>query len=219
MAAGRIEIPIVADEWANPEFGTGAVKVTPAHDPNDFAIGQRHGLPNLTILDVTAKVALPGSKYDGMDRYAAREMIVEDLRAAGLLVEIKDHAMTVPVSQRSGSVIEPRLSDQWFIKIQPLADKAIAAVKDGHIRFTPEMYEKTYFEWMGNIHDWCISRQLVVGASDSGLVLRGEARHDCAGDSCGVCDVRQDGAGAGDGCAGYMVFEWAAAVYGVWLAW
>ena len=157
------QIPIVADEWANPEFGTGAVKVTPAHDPNDFAIGQRHGLPNLTILDTTAKVMLAGSRYDGMDRYAAREAIVEDLRAAGLLVEIKDHAMTVPVSQRSGSVIEPRLSDQWFIKIQPLADKAIAAVKDGHIRFTPEMYEKTYFEWMGNIHDWCISRQLWWG--------------------------------------------------------
>ena len=157
------QIPIVADEWADPEFGTGAVKVTPAHDPNDFAIGQRHGLPNLTILDTTAKVMLQGSKYDGMERYAAREAVLVDLAALGALVEVKDHAMTVPVSQRSGSVIEPRLSDQWFVKIQPLADKAIAAVKDGHIRFTPEMYEKTYFEWMGNIHDWCISRQLWWG--------------------------------------------------------
>ncbi|QHN04883.1 valine--tRNA ligase [Granulicella sp. WH15] len=157
------EIPILADDWAQPEFGTGAVKVTPAHDPNDFAIGQRHNLPNLTILDKSAKVSLPGSPYDGLDRYAARERIVADLDALGLLVEVKDHAMSVGLSQRSGSVIEPRLSDQWFLKIQPLADKAIAAVKDGHIRFTPEMYEKTYFEWMGNIHDWCLSRQLWWG--------------------------------------------------------
>ncbi len=157
------EIPIVADEWANPEFGTGAVKVTPAHDPNDFAIGQRQKLPSLTILDQTAKVDLPGSKYHGLDRFEAREQVVADLDALGLLVAVKDHAMTVPVSQRSGSVIEPRLSDQWFIKIQPLADKAIEAVKEGHIKFTPEMYAKTYFEWMGNIHDWCISRQLWWG--------------------------------------------------------
>ncbi len=156
-------IPILADEWAQPEFGTGAVKVTPAHDPNDFAIGQRHGLASPSIFDTQARVSVAGSKYDGMDRYAAREAIVADLDALGLLVEAKDHAMSVGLSQRSGSVIEPRLSDQWFIKIQPLADKAIAAVKDGHIRFTPEMYEKTYFEWMGNIHDWCISRQLWWG--------------------------------------------------------
>ena len=156
-------IPILADDWAQPEFGSGAVKVTPAHDPNDFAIGQRHGLPSPSIFDAQARVSVAGSKYDGMDRYAAREAIVADLDALGLLVEVKDHAMSVGLSQRSGSVIEPRLSDQWFIKIQPLADKAIAAVKDGHIRFTPEMYEKTYFEWMGNIHDWCISRQLWWG--------------------------------------------------------
>jgi valyl-tRNA synthetase len=157
------EIPVIADDWANPEFGTGAVKVTPAHDPNDFAIGQRHKLPNLTILDAMGKVELKGSEYDGLDRFEARTKIVAELERLGLLVAVKDHPMTVPVSQRSGSVIEPRLSDQWFIKIQPLADKAIAAVKDGHIKFTPEMYAKTYFEWMGNIHDWCISRQLWWG--------------------------------------------------------
>ncbi len=157
------EIPVVADEWANPEFGTGAVKVTPAHDPNDFAIGQRHGLPQLTVLDERAQVSVAGSPYDGMDRYAAREKIVEDLRGLELLVEVKEHVYAVATSQRSGVVIEPRLSMQWFLKIQPLADKAITAVKDGHIRFTPEMYAKTYFEWMGNIHDWCISRQLWWG--------------------------------------------------------
>jgi valyl-tRNA synthetase len=157
------EIPILADDWAKPEFGTGAVKVTPAHDPNDFAIGQRHGLPNLSILDETAHVSLPGSPYDGMERYAAREKIVEDLRAQDLLVDVKDHTLSIGLSQRTGVVIEPRLSQQWFIKIQPLADKAIEAVDNGYIRFTPDQYRKTYEEWMKNIHDWCISRQLWWG--------------------------------------------------------
>ncbi len=157
------EIPVVADDWANPEFGTGAVKVTPAHDANDFAVGERHGLPKLSILDEAARVVLPRSPYDGMDRYAARERMVADLEARGLLVEVKDHPMSVGVSQRSGAVIEPRLSAQWFLRIAPLAEKAIAAVREGHIRFTPEMYEKTYFEWMENIHDWCLSRQLWWG--------------------------------------------------------
>jgi valyl-tRNA synthetase len=157
------EIPILADDWAKPEFGTGAVKVTPAHDPNDFAIGQRHGLPNLSILDETAHVALPGSPYDGMERYAAREKMVEDLRERGLLVDVKDHTLSIGLSQRTGAVIEPRLSQQWFIRIQPLADKAIEAVEKGYIRFTPDQYRKTYDEWMKNIHDWCISRQLWWG--------------------------------------------------------
>ena len=157
------EIPILADEWAKPEFGTGAVKVTPAHDPNDFAIGQRHKLPNLTILDETAKVLLPGSAYHGLDRYAARTKIVEDLEALGLLVAVKDHTLSIGLSQRTGVVIEPRLSQQWFVKIAPLAEKAIRAVDEGHIKFTPDQYRKTYDEWMRNIHDWCISRQLWWG--------------------------------------------------------
>jgi valyl-tRNA synthetase len=165
------EIPILADDWAKPEFGTGAVKVTPAHDPNDFAIGQRHNLPNVNILDETARVLLPGSPYNGLDRYAARERIVEDLRERGLLVEVKDHALSIGVSQRSGVAVEPRLSLQWFLSVnkspasggESIAQNAIDAVRDGHIRFTPEMYSKTYFEWMNNIHDWCISRQLWWG--------------------------------------------------------
>jgi valyl-tRNA synthetase len=157
------EIPIVVDDWANPEFGTGAVKVTPAHDPNDFAIGERHNLPQLSIMDDTAHIDLPGSPYHGLDRYVARKRILEDLEAAGLLVDTKEHAMAIGLSQRSGAVVEPRLSTQWFIKIQPLADKAIAAVEEGHIKFTPAQYAKTYFEWMRNIHDWCISRQLWWG--------------------------------------------------------
>jgi valyl-tRNA synthetase len=157
------EIPIVADSWANPEFGTGAVKVTPAHDPNDFAIGERHQLAKPIIMDARARIDVPGSPYHGLDRYVAREKIVEDLRALGALVEVKEHPMSVGVSQRTGAVIEPRLSAQWFLKIQPLADKAIAAVEQGHIRFTPSQYRKTYEEWMRNIYDWCISRQLWWG--------------------------------------------------------
>jgi len=157
------EIPIIADDWANPEFGTGAVKVTPAHDPNDFAIGQRHSLPNIVIFDKTAHIDLPGSPFHGLDRFEARDRIVTQLESIGALVEIKDHPMTVPISQRTGVIIEPRLSMQWFIKIQPLADKAIAAVEQGHITFTPDNNRKTYMEWMTNIHDWCISRQLWWG--------------------------------------------------------
>jgi len=183
------EIPIVADDWANPEFGTGAVKVTPAHDPNDFALGQRHNLPQPSIMDAQARIELPGSPYNGLDRFEARKRIVADLEADGLLVDVKDHALTLPISQRSGAVIEPRLSMQWFIAVNKtpnissktchpersegpalpeparnsIAANAIAAVRDGHIRFTPEMYSKTYFEWMNNLHDWCISRQLWWG--------------------------------------------------------
>ena len=169
-AANR-EIPILGDEWAQPEFGTGAVKVTPAHDPNDFAIGQRHNLASITILDTSAHIDLVGSPYHGMDRFAAREKIVADLDAAGLLVDIKDHSHAIALSQRSGAVIEPRLSMQWFLAVnkapatggESIAATAVAAVREGHIKFTPEMYSKTYFEWMNNIHDWCISRQLWWG--------------------------------------------------------
>jgi valyl-tRNA synthetase len=165
------EVPIIADDWAKPEFGTGAVKVTPAHDPNDFAIGQRHNLPSPSILDETAHVALPGSPYHGLDRYDARERIVADLEAAGLLESIKDHTNSIGLSQRTGVVIEPRLSMQWFLAVNKtpntggntIAQNAINAVIEKHINFTPEMYKKIYLEWMTNIYDWCISRQLWWG--------------------------------------------------------
>ena len=169
------EIPVIADDWANPEFGTGAVKVTPAHDPNDFAIGQRHNLPQPSIMDEQARIRLEGSPYDGLDRFVARERIVADLEAAGALVAVKDHPMAVPVSQRTGAIIEPRLSMQWFLALnkQPVVNgepsgesigaKATAAVREGHIQFTPENYAKTYFDWMGKLYDWCISRQLWWG--------------------------------------------------------
>ncbi len=170
------EIPILADDWAKPEFGTGAVKVTPAHDPNDFAIGQRHHLAAPSILDETAHIALPGSPYNGLDRYEAREKIVADLEALGLLESIKDHTLTIGLSQRTGVVVEPRLSLQWFLAVnkapntgaKTIAQNAIDAVESINgekpaINFTPEMYKKIYLEWMTNIHDWCISRQLWWG--------------------------------------------------------
>jgi valyl-tRNA synthetase len=162
------EIPIVLDEWVSREFGTGAVKVTPAHDPNDFALGERHHLPSINVMDSTAHINENGGEYAGLDRYAARRKVVEDLEAQGLLAGVNDHTHNVGHCDRCKTIVEPRLSTQWFIKIQPLADKAIQAVKpdaDGNkaIRFVPEMYEKTYLNWMENIHDWCISRQLWWG--------------------------------------------------------
>jgi len=157
------EIPIVTDGWVSPEFGTGAVKVTPAHDPNDFAIGQRHGLPAISVMDETAHMNAEAGVYAGLDRYLARKRVLADLEAQGLLGAIKDHVNSVGKCDRSKTVVEPRLSNQWFVKIQPLADKAIAAVEQGYIKFTPEQYAKTYFGWMRNIYDWCISRQLWWG--------------------------------------------------------
>jgi valyl-tRNA synthetase len=157
------EIPVVLDEWVSLDFGTGAVKVTPAHDPNDFAIGERHSLPSINIMDETGHMNEQAGAYAGLDRYVARKRVLADLEAAELLGTIKEHTNSVGKCDRCKTVVEPRLSTQWFIKIQPLADKAIEAVEKGYIRFTPEQYSKTYFEWMRNIHDWCISRQLWWG--------------------------------------------------------
>jgi valyl-tRNA synthetase len=157
------EIPIIADEYVSREFGTGAVKITPAHDPNDFVLGQRHGLPSINIMDETARINAEGGVYAGLDRYEARARIVADLEAGGYLAAVKEHTNKIGKCDRSKDVVEPRLSTQWFVKIQPLADKAIAAVEQGYITFTPGQYRKTYMEWMKNIHDWCISRQLWWG--------------------------------------------------------
>ncbi|HTZ89611.1 MAG TPA: valine--tRNA ligase [Alloacidobacterium sp.] len=157
------EIPVITDAWVSADFGTGAVKVTPAHDPNDFELGQRHGLPSINVMDETAHINAEGGVYAGLSRNAARNQILKDLQDGGFFVSVKDHIHSVGKCDRCKSVVEPRLSMQWFIKIQPLADKAIAAVEQGYIKFTPEQYAKTYFEWMRNIHDWCISRQLWWG--------------------------------------------------------
>jgi len=157
-------IPIIADDHVDPEFGTGCVKITPAHDFNDYAIGQRHDLPFINIFTVDAAIndEAPGD-YVGMDRFDARKKIIDDLDALGLLEKTDDHKLMVPRGDRSHSVIEPYLTDQWYVKVAPLAEPAIKAVENGDIKFVPENWSKTYFEWMNNIEDWCISRQIWWG--------------------------------------------------------
>ncbi|MGA8270879.1 MAG: valine--tRNA ligase [Candidatus Sulfotelmatobacter sp.] len=157
------EIPIITDELAQPEFGTGAVKVTPAHDPNDFAAGKRHNLPQIDVMDEHARMNHNAGRFEGLDRYEARKRVLADLQEQGFLVAEKDHALSLGKCDRCGTVVEPRLSEQWFIKIQPLAQKAIAAVESGEITIVPENYKQIYLNWMRNIHDWCVSRQLWWG--------------------------------------------------------
>jgi valyl-tRNA synthetase len=157
-------IPVIADDYVDPEFGTGCVKITPAHDFNDYEVGQRHNLPLINIFTIDAAINDDApEKYRGLDRYVARKQIVADVKAAGLLEKIDDHKLMVPRCDRSGQVVEPYLTDQWFVKTKPLAEPAIKAVEDGSIRFIPDNWSKTYFEWMNNIQDWCISRQLWWG--------------------------------------------------------
>src|SRR5690606_25870662 len=158
------EIPIIADaELVDPEFGTGVVKVTPAHDFNDYETGLRHNLPMISILDASAVMNEAAGRYQGMDLPTARKQILADLDALGLLGEEEPHDLNVGHCQRCRSVVEPRLSPQWFVKIEPLATPAIQAVEEGRTRFVPESWTATYFQWMRNIHDWCISRQLWWG--------------------------------------------------------
>ena len=157
------EIPIIGDDYVDTAFGTGAVKITPAHDPNDFEVGQRHNLPQINILDKQARINENGGAYAGLDRYEAREKIVADLEALGLLDHVEDHEHNPGHCYRCDTVIEPWLSDQWFVKMKPLAAPAIDAVRNGDITFVPKRWESTYFNWMENIRDWCISRQLWWG--------------------------------------------------------
>jgi len=163
--SGR-EIPIIADEYVDRNFGTGAVKITPAHDPNDYEVGKRHNLKPIWVIDEEGKMIACGEvpqKYHKMDRYEARKSIVGDLQYQNFLLRIKDHEHNVGKCQRCNTTIEPLLSEQWFVKMEPLAKEAIAAVKDGRIKFIPERWEKNYLGWMENIRDWCISRQLWWG--------------------------------------------------------
>ncbi len=156
-------IPVIADDYVDKEFGSGCVKITPAHDFNDYEVGKRHKLPLINILTIDAKIELPGSPYHGLDRFKARKQIVADLEAAELLAEIKPHKLMVPRGDRSGSVVEPMLTDQWYVKAGPLAEVATKVVEDGRIKFIPANWSKTYYEWMHNIQDWCISRQIWWG--------------------------------------------------------
>ena len=157
------EIPVVADDYAEMEFGTGCVKMTPAHDPNDFEVGLRHNLEVIRVLDDNGVVNSYGGKYEGMDRYEARKAIVADLQEQGYLVRIEDHAHNVGTCYRCHNDVEPIISAQWFVKMKPLAEEAVRSVNDGETKFVPERFTKNYMNWMNNIRDWCISRQLWWG--------------------------------------------------------
>ena len=157
------EIPIVLDELADPEFGTGVVKVTPAHDPNDLEIGKRHNLPHVKVIDENARMTSEAGAYAGLDRFEARKRVVGDLEKLGLLEKIEPHVLPLAKCDRSGDIVEPLVSTQWFVKAKPLAEKSMQAVNTGAIQFIPENWNKTYFHWMENIRDWCISRQLWWG--------------------------------------------------------
>lgn len=158
------EIPIIADEYVDKEFGSGAVKITPAHDPNDFEVGLRHDLPQIIVMDETGTMNAEAGKYQGMDRSDCRKQIVADLKELGVLINIEDHVHQVGHSERTGAVIEPYLSTQWFVEMKPLAERAIKKQQDGDgVRFVPERFEKTYLNWIENVRDWCISRQLWWG--------------------------------------------------------
>ncbi len=157
------QIPVVADEYVEMDFGTGVVKITPAHDPNDFEVGLRHNLPVINVMTDDAKITADYPKYAGMDRYEARKAIVADLQTEGALVKIEDYSHNVGTCYRCSTTVEPRVSKQWFVKMKPLATPAIDAVKNGETKFVPQRFEKVYFHWLENIRDWCISRQLWWG--------------------------------------------------------
>ena len=157
------EIPVVADEYVEMDFGTGVVKITPAHDPNDFEVGKRHNLEVITVMTGDAKITADYPKYAGMDRYEARKAIVADLEAGGYLIKTEEHVHNVGTCQRCHTTVEPKVSTQWFVKMQELAQPAIDAVKNGETKFVPERFDKIYFNWLENIRDWCISRQIWWG--------------------------------------------------------
>ena len=200
------EIPIILDEVAQPEFGTGAVKVTPAHDPNDFQAGLRHELPQITVMDEHARMNENAGRYAGLDRYQARERVLQDLEQQGLLAGTKDYTVPLGKCDRCKTIVEPRLSTQWFVAVNrkpnhggpSLAEKAIAVVRNGEVRFVPENYRQIYLNWMENIHDWCISRQLWWGhripawhCQDCGeIAVARETPAACA--KCGHAHLTQD---------------------------
>lgn len=191
------EIPVVADEYVDKEFGTGCVKITPAHDPNDFEVGQRHNLEQIKVMNDDATMNSYAGKYEGMDRYECRKAMIKDLDEMGLLVKVEDHSHNVGQCQRCGTTVEPIISKQWFVKMKPLAQPAIDAVKNKETEFVPEHFEKVYFHWLENIRDWCISRQLWWGhripafyCDDCGeMIVTKEDKPVCS--KCGK-EMRQD---------------------------
>jgi valyl-tRNA synthetase len=191
------EIPVIADDYVSMEFGTGALKITPGHDPNDYAIAQRHNLPIISILDESAKVNEHGGPYNRQDRFDARKNMWADMKKAGLVIKTEPYRTTIPRSQRGGEIVEPMISTQWFVKIEPLAHAALEAVRDGRIKIVPERFEKVYFNWLENIKDWCISRQLWWGhripvwyCSDGHMTTGREDPIQCG--TCGSTEIYQD---------------------------
>ncbi|MEV3340309.1 valine--tRNA ligase [Paenibacillus larvae] len=193
------EIPVIADEYVDKEFGSGAVKITPAHDPNDFEVGHRHNLPQILVMDESGKMNAEAGPYQGMDRFVCRKKIVADLKEQGVLIRIEEHIHQVGHSERSGAVVEPYLSTQWFVKMKPLAEKAIEVQKsDKGVHFVPDRFEKIYLHWIENIRDWCISRQLWWGHripawycnSCGEVTVSGEDVTCCQ--HCQSNDIRQD---------------------------
>ena len=192
------QIPVIADDYVDIEFGTGVVKITPAHDPNDFEVGLRHNLEVIDVMTDDAHIKDGWGRYSGMDRYECREAIVEDLKAEGALLEIEDYSHNVGTCYRCGTTIEPKVSKQWFVKMKPLAGPAIDAVKNDDTKFVPKRYEKTYFHWLENIRDWCISRQLWWGhripawyCDDCGEITVSR-EEPCKCEHCGSEHIHQD---------------------------
>src|SRR5215213_8934001 len=191
------QVPVIADDYVSIEFGTGALKITPGHDPNDYAIAQRHNLPIISILDKEARINENGGQYKGQDRFEARKNFWSDMKKAGLVIKTEPYRTTIPRSQRGGEIVEPMISTQWFVTIEPLARVALEAVKDGRIRIVPERFEKTYFNWLENIKDWCISRQLWWGhripvwyCPDDHMTMTRQDPTECG--TCGSKDIHQD---------------------------
>ena len=192
------EIPVVADDYVEMDFGTGVVKITPAHDPNDFEVGLRHNLEVINVMTDDAKITDDYPKYAGMDRYDARKAIVEDLKAEGALIKVEDYSHNVGACYRCHTTVEPRVSKQWFVKMEPLAKPAIKAVRDGEVKFIPERFDKIYYNWMENIKDWCISRQLWWGhripawyCADCGeTIVSKDEPHTCP--KCGSAALTRD---------------------------
>ena len=191
------EIPVIADDYVEIGFGTGCVKITPAHDPNDFLVGQRHGLEQIKVMNDDATINHYGGKYEGMDRYEARKALVADLEAGGYLLKVEPHTHNVGTCYRCGTTVEPITSNQWFVKMQPLAEPALEVVKDGRVRFEPERFTKIYTNWMENVHDWCISRQLWWGHRIPAYYC----------DDCGETVVSKTDVAVCPKCGGHMTQE------------